>query len=119
MISTAKLLLEYNFAGLSLFFVKFAKIYSLIIFGYGLWVLFGLLVLYYRLSREKDKIPFSQFWWAFIFPVAAFTLATINIYAFIVKLWFFKISAYILYFGVLFLWFYVLIKQGKEYFKKH
>ena len=87
-------------------------------FGYGLWVFLGLLFLYYRTINEKDKIPFSEMWWAFIFPLGAFVLATVNINIFITDFIFFKIIYYVLYLILITLWFYILTKQGINYFKK-
>ncbi len=117
-LNLAKLILEYNFLGWGDFFVSLSKIYSLIIYGYGLWVVLGLIYFYIRMIIEKSKIDFSEIWWAFIFPLAAFTLATITIYNFIIPIIFFKLLTYILYIILLLLWVYIIIRQSYDYLKK-
>jgi len=116
MITTSKALLKYNVLDFSFLFSDISKIYSVLMFGYGLWVSFGLISLYYRIIKEKEKIPFSELWWAFIFPTGAFTLATVNLYSFIVSFLFVKILYYLLYFILLIIWFYVLLKQFLVYY---
>jgi|GEM_PF-4097817 len=110
MLTTSKLLLTNDFMNLSNLFLGISKIYSLIMFGYGLWALLGLSLLYYRISKEIGPISFSELWWAFIFPIGAFTLASINLYS-VTNLIFIKIFYFILYFILLFLWIYVFLNQ--------
>ncbi len=115
-ITTSKALLKYDVLGFSNSFLGVSKIYSVIMFGYGIWILFGLLSLYYRIINEKKKIPFSELWWAFIFPTGAFTLATANLYVFVINFSFVKLLYYLLYFVLLVVWLYVLVKQSLIYF---
>jgi len=116
MLSTSKALIKYEFLELGNLFSGVSKIYSLIMFGYGLWVLLGLFFLYYRIVKEKGKIPLSELWWAFVFPIGAFTLASVNIYSF-TNLIFIKIVYLIMYFYLLTLWLYIFSKQILLYFK--
>ena len=116
MISTSKLLLKYDLFDLSGTFLGISRVYSIVIFGYGLWILFGLLSLYYKIIKQKEKIPFSELWWAFVFPTGAFTLATINLHSFVVNFPFFEGIYYLLYFILLFLWIYIFLKQSIIYF---
>lgn len=52
---------------------------ALILWGFGFWAL-GLLMSITFMYIKNWKIPFSLSWWAFIFPLAAYTLATISVY---------------------------------------
>jgi len=117
-ISTSKLLLSNDFLGIAVLFSGLVKIYSLIMFGYGLWLVFGLITLYHRIIKEKKKIPFSELWWAFVFPTGAFILATINIYLFVTQLVFIKIIYQMLYIIVILLWFYILGMNLKNLIKR-
>lgn len=104
-LSSSKLL--GNFYGIGESFTILAKIYSLMFFGYGLWVILGLLLLYKRIIFELGHIPFSEIWWAFIFPLGAFTLATFNLYC-VFKIFFFKILYLLFYIVLLVLWIYTM-----------
>ena len=55
------------------------KLVAIIFWGFGLWALlliFAITCYYLR----RGKIPFTLSWWAFIFPLAAYALASYNIY---------------------------------------
>lgn len=55
------------------------KLFSLILWGFGLWAI--LLTIFITIKYIKQGgIPFSLSWWAFIFPLAAYTLSSINVY---------------------------------------
>lgn len=110
MLTTSSLLLENNLLGLGALFSGISKIYSLIMFGYGLWVLLGLSFLYYRLRKEKGGIPLSELWWAFIFPIGAFVLSCVSLYS-LTGILFIRIVYLALYFVLLALWAYVLLRQ--------
>ncbi len=114
LIMTAQALAKYNFLNLAAIFWALVKIYSLVIFGYGLWLVGGLLFLYYRIIREKKNIPFSELWWAFVFPLGAFTLASFLLYQFVMPVIFIKVIYYLLYFVLLFIWLFILFKFIKK-----
>jgi len=116
LLSVSQLLLKYNFLVIADLFFTLSKIYSWIMFGYGLWGVCGLLMLYYRVLKEKGSLPFSEFWWAFIFPLAAFALASFNFYQLVLKSDFIKIIYYGLYFITLCLWLFMLYKYGQSYY---
>jgi len=117
MLTTSKLLVKYNFLGIGDLFLGISKIYSLLMFGYGLWILLGLFLLYFRSVKEKGCIPFSELWWAFIFPIGAFILASLNFYS-VVNLLFIKIIYLILYFILLILWLYVFLREFLFYLRR-
>jgi C4-dicarboxylate transporter/malic acid transport protein len=55
------------------------KIAAIIFWGFGLWsLLLTFAITFYYLRR--GKIPFTLSWWAFIFPLAAYALASYSIY---------------------------------------
>ena len=55
------------------------KIVAIIFWGFGLWaILLTIAITFYYLRR--GKIPFTLSWWAFIFPLAAYALASYSIY---------------------------------------
>jgi C4-dicarboxylate transporter/malic acid transport protein len=55
------------------------KIAAIIFWGFGLWaILLTIAITFYYLRR--GKIPFTLGWWAFIFPLAAYALASYSIY---------------------------------------
>lgn len=51
------------------------ELFATIIWGFGLWAFILTLVLTLRYLRSGG-IPFTLSWWAFIFPLAAYTIAT-------------------------------------------
>jgi C4-dicarboxylate transporter/malic acid transport protein len=55
------------------------KFLALIIWGFGLWAIFLTVSITIRYLKQGG-IPFSLSWWAFIFPLAAYTLSSINVY---------------------------------------
>ena len=110
LLSTAKLMSSSDIfpLNISISFHNISLIYSFVIYGYGLWVIAGLLTLYYRIVKEKLSIPFSELWWAFVFPTGAFTLATFNLHQSF-PLPFFTWIYYPLYFVLLILWIYIIL----------
>jgi C4-dicarboxylate transporter/malic acid transport protein len=55
------------------------KLIAIIFWGFGLWaLLLTLVITFYYLRR--GKIPFTLSWWALIFPLAAYALASNSIY---------------------------------------
>ena len=112
MLLTSKMLRVNDFMGISALFSQLTRIYSLIMFGYGLWVVFGLAFLYYRVISEKHSIPFSEAWWAFIFPVGAFILGSYQLYG-TTGIAFIKAVDYALFVIMLIVWSLVLYKSLK------
>jgi len=51
---------------------------ALALWGFGIWALVLISVITINYVKE-GKIPFSISWWAFIFPLAAFTLSSLSI----------------------------------------
>ena len=113
MLTTSKLLLASGFLGIAGLFSGISKIYSIILLGYGLWVLLGLPTLYHRIARENGKIPFSELWWALVFPLGAFTLAASNVQSF-VNVWPLGAFCQLLYVLLFLLWGYVIIGYMKK-----
>ena len=56
--------------------VPFVKVISLLLWGFGLWWLIYALIII-ALYMLKQKVPVTLGCWAFIFPPAAYTLATL------------------------------------------
>jgi len=113
MLSTAKLMLEYDIMNIGTVFAGISRIYSVIIFGYGLWVVIGLIALYFRIMKEHKNIPFSELWWAFIFPLGAFTLATGKMAALGFAAEFFTAIEIILYVILMVAWIFVAYNYTK------
>jgi len=55
------------------------KYFGLILWGFGLWAFVFSLSLTIKYLKSGG-IPFSLSWWAFLFPMAAYTLATLMVY---------------------------------------
>lgn len=55
------------------------KLFAVIFWGFGLWA-FGLILLITLKYLKNGEIPFSLSWWAFIFPLGAYSLASLSIY---------------------------------------
>lgn len=53
---------------------------AVVIWGFGFWII-GLILLISIFHFRRGGIPFSLGWWAFIFPLAAYTLASQKITA--------------------------------------
>ncbi len=117
-LSTSRLLSASDAIGVMPLFSSIAKLYSIIIFGYGLWVLLSLPLLYLRVAREHSAIPFSELWWALVFPLGAFTMAAANIHPLIGSVWAMGAFCQLLYVLLFLLWGYVLIgyirKRGSK-----
>ena len=66
------------------------KLLSLIFWGFGIWSFFLILSITIKYMNE-GKIPFSLSWWAFIFPMSAYTLSSLSVYSYT------KVSAVLVY----------------------
>lgn len=53
------------------------KMLSLILWGFGLWAFVLTLAITIKYMRN-DGVPFTLSWWAFIFPLAAYTLSSLK-----------------------------------------
>ncbi len=118
MISTANLLNVNNFLWISSFFSDITKLYSLIFLWYGIWVFLSLMLLYIKIIKNHKKIPFSDIWRAFIFPIWAFSTAILNIKEFIVSNKFFDMLIYIIYILAIVAWIYMVYKKSLNIIKK-
>lgn len=58
-----------------------AYLLASILWGMGLWALGLALIITYS-SLKKGGIPFSLSWWAFIFPMSAYTMASLKLSAY-------------------------------------
>jgi C4-dicarboxylate transporter/malic acid transport protein len=61
--------------------VDFAYLGAAVIWGFGLWIL-GIIIIICLYQMRRGGIPFTLAWWAFIFPLAAYTLSTQKIAAY-------------------------------------
>jgi C4-dicarboxylate transporter/malic acid transport protein len=59
--------------------VQFINFLAIILWGFGIWA-FSLLVMITGMYMKDGSIPFSLSWWAFIFPLDAYSLATLSVY---------------------------------------
>jgi len=57
------------------------KMLALILWGFGLWAFLLTIVITIRYLRSGG-IPFTLSWWAFIFPLAAYTLSSYSVYSY-------------------------------------
>jgi C4-dicarboxylate transporter/malic acid transport protein len=55
---------------------------SIFLWGFGLWAFIITLVITIKYIKQ-NLIPFSLSWWAFIFPLSAYALATFNVYSYL------------------------------------
>ncbi|MBB6063345.1 C4-dicarboxylate transporter/malic acid transport protein [Thermosipho japonicus] len=55
------------------------KLLSIILWGFGLWAFLLTIIVTLNYIR-RGGIPFSLSWWAFIFPLSAYTMSTLNVY---------------------------------------
>ncbi|MDR1603651.1 MAG: C4-dicarboxylate ABC transporter [Gracilibacteraceae bacterium] len=53
---------------------------ALVIWGFGFWIV-GIIAIVCLYQARRSGIPFSLAWWAFIFPLAAYTIASQKIAA--------------------------------------
>lgn len=53
---------------------QLTNLIAVAIWGFGVWI-FGIIILICIYQIRRGGIPFSMGWWAFIFPLAAYTLA--------------------------------------------
>jgi tellurite resistance protein TehA-like permease len=52
-----------------------ANLIAVVIWGFGIWIV-GIIAIISIYQFRKGGIPFSMGWWAFIFPLAAYTIAS-------------------------------------------
>lgn len=52
-----------------------ANIIAAVIWGFGIWII-GIIAIISIYQHRKGGIPFSMGWWAYIFPLAAYTLCS-------------------------------------------
>lgn len=57
------------------------KAFALILWGFGLWAFILVVAITIR-YMAKGGIPFTLSWWAFIFPLAAYTLSSFNVFVY-------------------------------------
>ncbi len=84
------------------------KLLAMIFWGFGLWA-FGLISLVTIKYLKQGKIPFSLSWWAFIFPLAAYSLSSLIIYQY-TKVQFIFIFTIILIILLVIIWVITLIR---------
>ena len=70
-------------------------LFNPMLIGIGMWLLAFLIMLTYHYSK-KIKLPYSEGWWAFVFPVASVSLASLN-YAILTKQQFFAYCGLVVY----------------------
>ena len=88
--------------------VDLAYIGAAIIWGFGIWV-FGIIAIICFYHIRRGGFPFSLGWWAFIFPLAAYTIASQKIagmYATPLTYWFCAFLTILL----ILLWLYTFFK---------
>lgn len=84
--------------------VDFATLGAALIWGFGIWVL-GIIGIISFYQIRKVGIPFSLGWWAYIFPLAAYTIASQKVAALFITPLTYWYSAFLSILLVL-LWFY-------------
>ncbi|GAB6153917.1 C4-dicarboxylate ABC transporter [Desulfosporosinus burensis] len=92
-------------------YVDLAYLGAAIIWGFGVWVI-GIIGMISFYHYRRGGIPFSLGWWAFIFPLAAYTIASqkvATIFSTPLTYWFSAILTLLL----MFLWLYVFINTVK------
>lgn len=52
-----------------------ANLIAVVVWGFGIWIV-GIIAIICIYQLRKGGIPFSMGWWAFIFPLAAYTIAS-------------------------------------------
>lgn len=80
------------------------------IWGFGVWVV-GITVLIFIYHSRRGGIPFSLGWWAFIFPLAAYTIASLKITSIFFSPLTLGFSAFLTIL-LIFLWSYVFLKTS-------
>jgi len=88
--------------------VDLAFLVATVIWGFGIWVvgITGLISIYHL---RRDGIPFGLGWWAYIFPLAAYTIASQKVALIFISPLSFGFSAFLTVLLVL-LWSYVFSK---------
>ncbi|AHF08143.1 C4-dicarboxylate ABC transporter [Desulfitobacterium metallireducens] len=83
---------------------QLSDLIAVAIWGFGIWIL-GMIILICLYQIRRGGIPFSMAWWAFIFPLAAYTLASQKIVAIFESPLIFGYTAFLIVLLVL-LWLY-------------
>lgn len=109
--NTSKMFIKYWFLWIENIFEKISQIYSITFIWYGIWVFISLIILYYNTIKKNKKIPFSDLWWAFVFPTGAFCISLISIKSTIISNIFFNVFIYIVYWILLIIWSYMIYKK--------
>ena len=52
-----------------------ANLIAVVVWGFGIWII-GIIMIISIYQLRKGGIPFSMGWWAFIFPLAAYTISS-------------------------------------------
>ncbi|HBV87845.1 MAG TPA: C4-dicarboxylate ABC transporter [Desulfosporosinus sp.] len=88
--------------------IELAYLGAAIIWGFGIWVIgiTGLISIHYV---RRGGIPFGLGWWAYIFPLAAYTIASQKIASIFLSPLTYGFSAFLTFFLV-FLWSFVFLK---------
>jgi len=89
--------------------VSTIKLLSLMFWGFGMWAFFLILAITFTYMKA-GKIPFSLSWWAFIFPMSAYTLSALKVYAY-TKVSFLQWYAVILAALLVYLWIITFVKS--------
>ncbi len=63
--------------------VDLSNIAAAVIWGFGIWIV-GIIFIICIHQLRKSKLPFNLGWWAFIFPLAAYTMASQKIAAYFI-----------------------------------
>jgi len=89
-----------------------ANLMAVVIWGFGIWII-GIIIFISIYQFRSGGIPFSMGWWAFIFPLAAYTISSQKIAAcFVTSL----TSGYAIFLTILlaFLWVYTFVNTVRE-----
>ena len=89
-----------------------ANLMAVVIWGFGIWII-GIIIFISIYQFRKGGIPFSMGWWAFIFPLAAYTISSQKVAAcFVTPL----TSGYAVFLTILlvFLWVYTFANTVRE-----
>lgn len=88
--------------------VEGVKLLGLILWGFGLWAFVFTLAITIK-QVKSDGIPFTLSWWAFIFPLGAYTLATFTVFDY-TKVSFVRVYAILLTVLLVWLWAMTFVK---------
>lgn len=89
--------------------VQTVKLLALIIWGFGFWAV-GLNIMITLMYIKEGTIPFTISWWAFIFPIAAYSLGSLSAYKY-TNIEFIKIYSIILITGLFLIWLVTFVRS--------